>query len=30
MVYQALAASQRTKVINSPYIVLQISNWQVE
>ncbi|MTJ51800.1 DUF1565 domain-containing protein [Anabaena sp. UHCC 0253] len=26
MVYQALVASQRTKVINSPYIVLQISN----
>jgi hypothetical protein len=30
MVYQALVASQRTKVINSPYIVLHISNWQVE
>ncbi|MFM7363872.1 MAG: S-layer homology domain-containing protein [Cuspidothrix sp.] len=26
MVYQALVASQRTKVINSPYIVLHISN----
>jgi hypothetical protein len=26
MVYQALVASQRTKIINSPYIVLQISN----
>ncbi|MFM9158629.1 MAG: S-layer homology domain-containing protein, partial [Dolichospermum sp.] len=26
MVYQALVAIQRTKIINSPYIVLQISN----
>ncbi|MDB9453585.1 S-layer homology domain-containing protein [Dolichospermum circinale] len=26
MVYQALVASQRTKIINSPYIVLQTSN----
>jgi hypothetical protein len=26
MVYQALVASQRTKVINSPYVVLHISN----
>jgi hypothetical protein len=26
MVYQALVTSQRTKVINSPYIVLHISN----
>jgi hypothetical protein len=26
MVYQALVASQRTKVINSPYVILQISN----
>jgi hypothetical protein len=30
MVYQALVTSQRTKVINSPYVVLHISNWQVE
>ena len=26
MVYQALVASQRTKVINSPYVILHISN----
>lgn len=26
MVYQALVASQRTKIINSPYIVLQVGN----
>ncbi len=26
MVYQALVASQRTKIINSPYVVLHISN----
>jgi hypothetical protein len=30
MVYQALVASQRTKVINSPYVILHISNWRLE